>query len=154
MKNTHSCLIRIGKFFLLLVIVSCTNNNLRSKAKIKSEELLDAIGNGNATNLFPTKYFPPDNINPILDLLKNNCDFANRKGVFVNDFYVKNFNDVDQLTLIYEYYLKCNGTRILITYLLKDSAELFAFRVERFDEPNPMIIDQSKRLWKGADKAK
>ncbi len=154
MKNTHFYLTSIGKFFLLLMIVSCTNNNLRSKAKIKSEELLDAIGNGNATNLFPTKYFPPYKINVLLYQIKNNCDFANCKGVFINDFYEKNLNDIDQLTLIYEYYLKCDSLRFLLTYKLNDSTELCGLKIESIKEPNSMIIDKSKRLWKGADKTK
>ncbi len=58
MKNTYTYLLLLINAFVLTTFFGCTNNNLRSKAKIKSEELLDAIGNGNANDLFPAKYFP------------------------------------------------------------------------------------------------
>jgi hypothetical protein len=88
----------------------------------------------------------------ILPQLQDTCDFAHRKGVFVNDYYEKNLDGIDRVTFIYEYYLRCDSLRFLLTYLLDSSIDVCNLRVESIKVDNPKILDRSRRLWKGSGK--
>jgi hypothetical protein len=115
-------------------------------AQEKSRELLDKIAEGSAVEQFPEKYFPRDQIVTLMDQLQNNCDFKDRKGNFINDYYEKNLGGVDRVSFIYEYYLKCDSIRFILTYSLGSQLELIGFRLESIKKDNNMIVKPERRL--------
>ncbi len=124
------------------------NTKARKLAKEKCDTLLDAIGDGKANDLFPTKYFPPEQTVTLMDDLKINCDFKKRKGNFINDYYEKIIGGDNKIILIYEFYLKCDTVRFLISYLEKDNheLELNGFKMEPVNKPNNMILRKDRQL--------
>lgn len=144
--NTHSV------NFLMLISISCllgfgciNRANQVEDAKRMSELLLDRIGEGTAIEDFPEKYFPREQGESLLYDLKENCDFKNREGVFVNDF-TSTHNTQWRASFIYEFMLKCDTIRFVITYNLGKEPELFEFHLEPIEKPNPMILKPENRL--------
>lgn len=134
---------------IVFLINSCGRNSDEMKlAKEKSDILLDAIGNGTANDMFPVKYFPKDQTVSLMSELRNNCDFKNRKGNFINDFYQKVVGGGDKIILIYEFYLKCDTIRFLISYTEENNSEveLNGFKLESVEKPNNMIIRKERQL--------
>lgn len=107
--------------------------------------MLSDISLGKANNAFPEKYFPVNLTNALLDELKNKCDFPNRKGVYVNE-YLQNTSTGKRISFIYEYYLKCDSIRFIITYKLGKEIELFEFNLEPIENDNKMITKPERRL--------
>ena len=141
--------IRLRNFSILIPIIilsTCKNFSKEQAAQKASEQVLVDISNGPAAKDFPTKYFPRDQSVAILADLKNKCDFANRKGNFVNDFYQSNPNDGDLVSFIYEYYLKCGKIRLILTYKISDEIELFNFRLEPTTKSNSMVTRPENQL--------
>jgi hypothetical protein len=126
--------------------IACNTNRKKDVAKENAEQLLNSIAQGSAIKYFPEKYFPRNEMELILTDLKDKCDFRNKKGHFINDFYRKNVNGTNQISFIYEYYLKCDSIRFILTYNLGDPIELFHFGLEPIEKDNSMIIRQDKRL--------
>ncbi len=114
-------------------------------AKTMSDALLDSIATGNAESQFPIKYFNPAQTNIILGELKNNCDFSQRKGHFINDFYL-NQNGINRVAFIYEFYLKCDSLRFILTYNLSPNIELYELKMESIKKNNFMITKPERRL--------
>ncbi|HMH34731.1 MAG TPA: hypothetical protein VK543_16960 [Puia sp.] len=137
MQKTILCL-------LILISFSCRKNT--QKAKVKADELLEQIAKGNALNEFPEKNFPRDQSILILKYLQEGCDFKNRKGHFINDFYQKDLGGIDQVSFIYEFYLKCDSIRIVLTYNISDTLELLNFKLVTIKEDNKMILKPERRL--------
>jgi cytoplasmic iron level regulating protein YaaA (DUF328/UPF0246 family) len=139
---------RLIKIILItLVLFSCAKVEQKQieQAKKLSEKLLDDIASGKADDAFPKKYFQPDQTRINLSELKNKCDFANRRGHFINDFY-ESRNGYFNVHFIYEYYLKCDSIRIVISYNLNDNIELYSFKMEGLEEDNFMILKPERRL--------
>jgi hypothetical protein len=128
------------------LIAGCSDNSQIEHAKIMADKLLNDIALGTAYNSFPVKYFPPAQTKIIMDGLRNKCDFANRKGVFVNDFYQKRLWGYKRISFIYEYYLKCGNLRFILTYNLDDGIELYEFKYESIAKDNYMITKPERRL--------
>lgn len=144
-----TCLIM--SVIIIFLLNNCGSNAEEMKlAKERSDMLLDAIGNGTANDLFPAKYFPEDQTVSLMADLKNNCDFKNRKGNFVNDFYQKVAGGDNKIILIYEFYLKCDTVRFLISYIEKNNKEieLNGFKLESAEKPNNMILRKDRQLIK------
>lgn len=131
--------------FFIAVLVGCDNNNQVNQAKIKADKLLNDISIGKAYNAFPKKYFPANQVHALMDELKEKCDFASREGVFIND-YLQETSDGKRITFIYEFYLKCDNIRFIITYKLGDNIELFEFNLEPIEKDNSMITKPERRL--------
>ncbi|HWB92123.1 MAG TPA: hypothetical protein VG605_09730 [Puia sp.] len=132
---------------ICVLIAACTSK--RQMALEKSGELLDKIAEGTAIEEFPEKYFPKDQTVILMDQLQNNCDFKDRKGNFINDYYEKNLGGEDRVSFIYEYYLKCDSLRFIMTYNLGPEIELYRFRIESIKKNNNMILKPERRLkWK------
>ena len=129
---------------ILILLAGCTNK--RQLALERSRELLDKIAAGTAIEEFPEKYFPKDQTVVLMYQLQNNCDFKDRKGNFINDYYEKNPEAPDRVSFIYEYYLKCDSLRFIITYNLGPEIELYRFRIESIKKDNNMILKPEKRL--------
>lgn len=131
-------------FAILLLLLGChiksTNFDM---VKERADVLLDKIADGTAENEIPIKYFPLEQTKIIMDDLKNKCDFKNRQGHFLNEFYS---TDKSKVSLIYEYYLKCDSIRFILTYDLSKKIELCEFKLEPIEKDNQMIIDSNNRL--------
>lgn len=129
----------------VVALVGCGNNNQVNQAKIKADKLLNDISLGEANSAFPKKYFPTNQVHALMDELKGKCDFANREGTFIND-YLQETSEGKRITFIYEYYLKCDNIRFIITYKLGKEIELFEFNLEPIEKDNPMITKPERRL--------
>jgi len=139
-------LIRIVVVFLLqLVIMSCSNNRTQL-ARDKSERILDEIASGTAIDEFPEKYFPRKQTVFLMKQLEDYCDFKSRKGVFINDFYQKDLLDVDKISFIYEYHLKCDNGRFILSFKLNKDIELYKFDIESVKKYNKMILRPEREI--------
>ncbi len=125
--------------FFVLLISSCMNSAQIEEAKLMSDDLLNSIATGEIDGLFPTDRFPENQTETLMNSLRFECDFINRKGHFVNDFYSSEFES-KRASFLYEYYLKCDSVRIIITYDLGDQIKLYEFRIEGVEKENFMIL--------------
>src|SRR5690554_5976335 len=123
--NRHLLILTI----CVIILAGCENNDQVSQAKIKADKLLNDISLGEAYDAFPEKYFPANQTHALMDELKYKCDFANRKGDFIND-YLQETSNGKRISFIYEYYLKCDNIRFIVTYKLGKEIELFEFNLE------------------------
>ena len=130
---------------LIAIIVFACHVNVVNIDQIKSDtdSLLNKIADGTANAEFSTKYFPADQTEAILFDLKNKCDFKTRSGNFINEHYDK---ENSKLSLIYEYYLKCDSIRLIFTYNMKGKAELNELTMEPIEKKNPMVTDSLRQL--------
>lgn len=132
---------------LFMVLLSACGCHFQSSNKVdlkrRSDLLLDKIADGTANEEFSVKYFPIEQTEVVMYDLKNKCDFKNRQGHFLNEYYSA---DKSKVSLIYEYYLKCDSIRFILTYNFGDSVELYEFKMEPIEKPNAMIADFSKCL--------
>lgn len=139
----------IQKLLIIIVVcillAGCNNEHQINEARKMSDKLLDDIASGKALSSFPVKYFPLEKSRFLLEKLRTDCDFANRKGRFINDFYAWESGH-RSASFIYEYYLKCDSIRIITTYNLGDKIELYGFRMESIEKDNFMITKPERRL--------
>lgn len=129
----------------VVIITGCNNRNQVSQAKLRADKLLNDISLGRAYGAFPEKYFPINQTYALMDELKNECDFPNREGVYINEYLQEN-DYTKKVSFIFEYYLKCDSIRFIITYKLGKEIELFEFNLEPIEKDNFMITRPEKRL--------
>ena len=69
---------RISILALCLIqsLFNCVDNDQRDKAHIKADELMKNLVEQNSEKYFPEKYFPREQLRPVLLDLKMNCDTA------------------------------------------------------------------------------
>lgn len=121
------------------MLFSCKMNDKEEKARDLSFTLLEKIEKGTALGEFPEKRFPPGQGRKLLNALKNECDFKNRKKLFIGEYYQKNLTGPDHIAFIHEYRLKCEDLRLIIVYALEEEPELFGFRVDPVSKSDPMV---------------
>jgi hypothetical protein len=139
-------MIRLIKIFVLLCIFAgCVSNNQVKQARTMAEDILINISLGKSSDKFPEKYFSRSQTLILMSELKNKCDFANRRGNFINDFYQKG-QDFERVSFIYEYYLQCDSIRFIITYNLGKEVELYEFKLEPIEKDNDMIKNPERCL--------
>lgn len=132
--------------FGLLALSACgVSLKDRELVKNKADSLLEKIALGTALNEFPVDKFPKEQSISFLSDLKNNCDFANRKGHFIND-YIENINGQKRVNIIYEFYLKCDSARIIFCYNVNEKIELNGMRIEKLSTKNSMITKPERQL--------
>ena len=122
---------------LIVVFIGCKDKkDNRAIAKAKADSLLEAIAKGEATILFPEKYFPKSQTVSLMKALKDTCDFSNRRGGFINTFSQKNLaENKETINLVYEYYLKCDYIRFTITYFVDGTnLNLYQFSLSPVDQ--------------------
>jgi len=139
-------------FFLfiigLIIISSCITAKDKDKAYDYTLQLFDSIASGNANKMFPAEYFSRQQTNDLMLQLKNDCDFKNRKGNFLNDYYrlINNDNIISEL---FEFHLKCADERFIVSYYVKGgNLKLFNFQIESVEMDNAMIKNPERRIWK------
>jgi hypothetical protein len=83
----------------------------------------------------------------LLGGIKENCEWNNRDGKFVDYFTMKDIGGINSTAFIYEYYLKCDSLRFILIYNVdKDKPELFKMNIEPLETENKMIIFPEKQL--------
>ena len=99
------------------------------------------------------KEFPESNVKDreqlknLLGGIKENCEWKNRDGKFVDFFTMKDIGGINSTAFIYEYYLKCDSLRFILIYNVdKDNPELFKMNIEPIETENKMIIFPEKQL--------
>lgn len=99
------------------------------------------------------KEFPESNfkdreqLKNLLGGIKENCEWKNRDGKFVDFFTMKDIGGINSTAFIYEYYLKCDSLRFILIYNVdKDNPELFKMNIEPIETENKMIIFPEKQL--------
>lgn len=132
----------INTILVAFLIGSCTNKQPRSVAREKADLLLEKIGKGGGSEDFPEEFFPAQQTKLILAELVNHCDFANRKGTFINDYYQKNINGTDLASFIYEFELSCDTIRFILTYQVPDQGDVLLqeFKLEAVEDSNAMVL--------------
>ncbi len=130
---------------LLLVLTACLDTSKIEKARVEADQIMNNLTRESTIEKFPQKYFPPDQIGMILEGLKTECDYDNRRGKFV-DFFSERSPQGSRISFIYEYFLSCDSIRFILKYDLAKEPELMWFFMEPIETENPMIIDKSKSL--------
>lgn len=116
---------------LLLIVLSSCNNSKVKEARQKAESLWMDIENGTADKDFPQKHFPEAELKPLLLDLKNKCDFKTRKGGFVKEIIHKDLKtSIENVSFVFDYYMKCDTIRFTLTYNLQNNVELYEFRID------------------------
>lgn len=134
---------------LIFILSSCNISGKMEKhnqAQKKADFIVDNLTQPEVQNEFPEKYFPKDQTIKLLNDLKTNCNWENRKGKFV-DFFTIYDNGKNSTAYIYEYFLQCDSLRFVFIYDMdQKTPELFKLNVEPLEKASPMIIDPSKQL--------
>lgn len=132
--------------FAMMLFGSCVDEGLRTKAFEESEKAIDNLDKDDAYRFFSKKYFSKEQVESVSQQLRN-CDYQNRKGKFVDYAYERVLGSKsDKVSFIYEYFLRCDSLRFIMTYELKEDPELVWFGVEAIENRNPMITDTTKSL--------
>ena len=114
--------------FIVFLLSSCGKEDYLKRARSMADDLFEKIETGSANGDFSEKYFPLSQTEAIMYDLKNKCDFANRKGGFIEEFKVP--KEANKIICVYEYYLKCDSIRFILTYKIDDKIELYEFKLE------------------------
>jgi len=148
---------KLGFLGIIVFLFGCSLKDKiekQNKAKTNADFIMENLNNRDVINQFPGKYFPANQIKPVLDALNKNCDLDSKRGKFV-DFFTMMSNGKSQVAFIYEYFLKCDSLRFIYVYDLetKDPV-LYRFNIEPLEKKNDMIIDPSKQLLYSGTKRK
>ena len=85
-------------------------------AKQNADNIIENLDNQNVIKEFSDKSFPDKTpIKNLISGISKNCDWKKKDGKFVDFFTMKNIGGVDQTAYIYEYYLKCDSLRFILT---------------------------------------
>ena len=117
-----------------------------NKAQELANSVIENLDSDAVYSKFPEKYFPKEQIQPIIGGIKQNCDWKNRDGKFVDFFSQKNVGGIDQTAYIYEYYLKCDSLRFVLSINMENEPELMGFHIEPLENENKMILFPEKQL--------
>lgn len=109
------------------------------ESRPKAEGLFERIEDGSAVHDFNPRYFNTDTTIQLLSALRRTCDLLNRKGGFVGDIQTQAKNVGPVNILVYEYYLRCDSLRFVLTYKLEAPVELIAFKIEGKEKKNSIV---------------
>lgn len=115
-------------------------------AKEKADYLMENLEKPNIAEKFPQQYFPKEQLEPILNDIRNKCDWKHRDGKYVDFFTSNSVNGINQTSFVYEYYLKCDSLRFILSFNADKEPELMSFRFEPLENENPMILFPDKQL--------
>ncbi|MCC6724631.1 MAG: hypothetical protein IT258_08980 [Saprospiraceae bacterium] len=126
---------------------SWQGNQKLSKAQALADKIIAELGEFSSNDYFTHKYFDGDKVlGPTLWGIRRKCDWANRDGVFVDYFEKQDSAGVGEIAFIYEYYLKCDSLRFVLTVNTADEPVLSDFYVEPLEYHNGLIKDWKKQL--------
>lgn len=145
----NRCINFIGLCLLLFAMMlfgGCVDEGLREKAFEESKNAINNLDKDDAYRFFSKESFSKEEVESVAQQLRY-CDYQNRKGKFVDYHYERVLGSKsDKVSFIYEYFLKCDSLRFILTYELKEDPELVWFGVEAIENKNPMITDSTKSL--------
>ena len=118
----------------------------QNKAQAIADGIIEYLTSDNIYKEFPEQYFPKEQLEPIIGGIKQNCNWQNRDGKFVDFFAHKRIGGIDQTAFIYEYYLDCDSLRFIISMNMENAPELMGFNIEPLENKNPMILFPRKQL--------
>jgi len=118
----------------------------QKKAQAIADRVIENLVSENVYKEFPEKYFPKEQLEPFIGEIRQNCDWENRDGKFVDFFSQKNIGGIDQTAFIYEYYLNCDSLRFILSVNMENEPELMGFNIEPLENKNPMILFPEKQL--------
>jgi hypothetical protein len=137
-------------FLILTLLYGCDfkrSMEKHNKAKKLADNIIEKLDDPSIYNEFPEKYFPIEQLKPILDDLIPNCDWKNRDVKFVDFVTIETIGGVDQTGFIYEYYLSCDSLRFILMFNMEtENPELRGLLVEPLEKENKLIIYPSKQL--------
>jgi hypothetical protein len=145
----------IGIVLIVLTVIAgifIYNGNKRFKKSMLAEEnanfIMSNLDNETIIKEFPENNFPDrEQIKGIIGGLRENCDWKNRDGKFVDFLTMKDVGGINSIAYIYEYYLDCDSLRFILIYNLdKENPELFKINIEPLETENKMIIYPEKQL--------
>jgi len=129
---------------VLFVLGSCANVNLKQEALRKSNLIVELLASDSVLVLFPKTYFAQEDILFLSNDMKVRCDYKNRQGGFVRDVYEKKLGiGLDKVSFIYEYALKCDSMRLILTFELKPDPEPIQISVEPIKKRTQPVISTS-----------
>jgi ABC-type antimicrobial peptide transport system permease subunit len=120
-------------------------NNLAEK---NANYIIENLDKDEVFKEFPESNFKDrEQLKNLLGGIKENCEWKNRDGKFVDFFTMKDIGGINSTAFIYEYYLKCDSLRFILIYNVdKDKPELFKMNIEPIETENKMIIFPEKQL--------
>lgn len=141
----------IGLIVVVIGILFFIANKKIKKINIAQQNadfIIQNLDKSDVINDFPDNNFPDKSqIQNLVEGILQNCDWQNKDGKFVDFFTMKNIGGIDQTAYIYEYYLKCDSLRFILTYDMdKEKPELLRFDIQPLEEPNEMILFLEKQL--------
>lgn len=117
-----------------------------NKAQALTDQIIENLDQKTVYEKFPPKYFPQEQLEPILGGIRQNCDWKKRDGKFVDFFNQTNIGGINQTAFIYEYYMKCDSLRFILSVNMEDEPELMGFNIEPIEKENPLILFPQKQL--------
>jgi hypothetical protein len=117
-----------------------------NKAQELADSVIENLDSESVYLKFPEKYFPKEQMESIIGGIRQNCEWKNRDGKYVDFFSQKNIGGVDQIAFIYEYHLKCDSLRFILSVNMEKEPELMGFYIEPLENENKMILFPEKQL--------
>lgn len=136
----------ISFIIMLIGFVIWRKYEKQQKAQAIADSIIENLVKDEVYGEFPEKYFSKEQMKPFLGQLKENCDWENRDGKFVDFCSQMTVGGIDQTAFIYEYYLKCDSLRFILSVNMESEPELMGFNIEPLEKPNPLILFPEKQL--------
>lgn len=141
----------IGLIVIVIGVLFFIANKKIQKINIAQQNadfIIQNLDKSDVINEFPDNNFPnKSQIKNFVEGISQNCDWKNKDGKFVDFFTMKNIGGIDKTAYIYEYYLKCDSLRFILTYDIdKETPELSRLDIQPLEEPNDMILFPEKQL--------
>jgi hypothetical protein len=127
--------------FLVVVILSC--NTYRDH----SDYLMANLTKAEVMNSFDPALMDVEALDDQLQPLREDCDWENRKGKFVDTYWLQVMDrDQDRYGYIYEYYLDCDSLRFIYWYADPKQNCLVNLQIEPIEKPTTFVTYKRKQL--------
>lgn len=152
MKKAFKIIVFILLALLLIVLLLSYLGNKKLERNRLAEKnanyIIENLDKEEVLKEFPEANFKDrEQLKNILGGIRQNCEWKNRDGKFVDFFTMKDVGGINSTGFIYEYYLKCDSLRFILIYNVdKDKPELFKMNIEPLETKNGMIISPEKQL--------
>lgn len=134
---------------LSVLVISCSLKDKlekHEKAMANSSFIMDNFNKESIASEFSEKHFPKEQTVQLLSDIRQNCDWENRKGKFV-DFTTMLNDGKNNVAYIYEYLLSCDSLRFILIYDIdQEEPELFNFKIEPIEKKSQFIVHPEKQL--------
>jgi hypothetical protein len=122
---------------LLLTLLGCTSKEEFDKASHHANSVVDNLVSDDAIRYFDGTYFNRAQIAEMIGGVRKACDYQNRVGGFVQYNYHVH-NGVKIVDFAYEFRMKCDTVRLILTYELGNDPNLIGFKVEPIETPSSL----------------